>query len=109
MGVAVYVRDVDTREVIDSFPLLGASELETLWRPIIEKHGLNYFDYIIGAGLELNDENYGEVSRELDVIYAEIASQYSCDEVGSPAARCFRLVELVARFKPRGSTCVYIG
>jgi len=108
MALAVYFKNTGTDES-NTIPIAGASELETLWKPIIHEKELSYLDYIVTAGLTLDGENYLAVQNELRILQTAIEAQYCKDEDGSPAARCNRLVELVSSFDPGGSTNVYIG
>ena len=108
MGLAVYVKNTITNEST-TIPVAGSTELESVWKPIIQQNELNYLDYIVTAGLSLDSENYLAVQNELQILLTAIETQSSKDEEGSPAARCNCLVELVSNFDPKGSTSIYIG
>lgn len=108
MAIAAYVTNIVTGEST-MIPVVGSTELESLWKPIIQQNELNYLDYIVTAGLSIDSENFLAVHNELKTLLSEIERHSSNVEEGSPAARCSRLVEIVSTFDPTSSTSIYIG
>lgn len=106
MSLSIYLRSHDGTE--RAIPVAGSSELDSLWRPLIAAHDLHYLDYILSAGLSVNDDNYADVVAELETLCREIAAGADTAE-HSARSRCFRLLELVQLTPPGSAETIYIG
>jgi hypothetical protein len=109
MSLAVFIRSSEP----DSdryYPVASSEEVASLWRPIIDRAGLNYLDYIVSAGLDLDDENFDTVLAELRSLVVELAKiSKPASDFTSPLFRAERLVALVERNPPQAGRTVYIG
>lgn len=106
MSLSLYLRSVDGAERV--IPIAGSSELESLWRPIIAAHDLHHLDYILSAGLSVNDDNYADVVAELETLCREIAVRIDAAEHAG-RSQCVRLLALVQTTPPGSAETIYIG
>lgn len=109
MGIAAYLTDLATGEK-SYFPVAGASELDSLWKPIIQRKSLGYLDYIVTAGLSIDEENQVFVRDELQILLAEIQRTFSGEDDGHYSiARCQRLFDVIANFDPQSAHQLHVG
>lgn len=114
MGVAVYVsqrmEDGTLGGELDYFPVAGATEIESFWKPLIETHELIWINQIIGAGVSIDAENHQAILDGLSIILAAMLDLgYDRHDPASPAARTGRLVDLIKDHHPDGRIHLYIG
>lgn len=107
MGVAIYIRCPG--EESQSYPVVGASELNQVWRPVIDQNDLQYVDCIVTGGLSLDAENYNDVLAEFEKLFEKLDSHDASGESSDSHKRRARLLEIVRSNPPGGRCEVYIG
>jgi hypothetical protein len=109
MAIAAYLTDADTN-VETSFSVVGASELDSLWKPIIRRRDLNYLGYLVTAGLSVDGENHAAICKELQILLEEIEAMYLYgDDAANPVFRCKRLLDAVISYGSAAVSELYIG
>lgn len=92
------------------FCVVGDTELNEVWKPIIERNDLHYLDYIVGAGIGLDADNYLDIAGEVRVLLDALESGYPyVDDIVNPVFRCRRLLRIINEFSPENGLSVYIG
>jgi len=108
MSISAVITTVGSQAT--SFPVVGNSELNALWKPIIERNGLHYLNYVATAGLRIDAENRADVLAEIQVLRKELESvrEYEND-IANPVFRCRRLLDIVTNHNPEDTMELYIG
>lgn len=108
MGCSIVVRENGKEEEV--IPLAGSQEINSLWRPIIDKHALGLLDYCLTAGLAVELDTYDQLSKEIDILLSECKSTLGFDGGGSsPVVRIERLRQVLAKAHPFSHVYVYVG
>lgn len=108
MGVSAYVTDGGTNS--QSFSVVGSAELNSLWKPIIERRGLHFLDYIVTACIKIDESNCDEIANELRVLMNELESIVPFEEdIVNPVFRCKRLLDIVTSFHENSKKEIHIG
>jgi hypothetical protein len=108
MAISLFsTSDNSQQEVIS---LVGDSELQSLWKPIIEREGLYTLDYIVSAGLSIDNDNFREVIDELRVLLNKInLNREFVDDIGNPVFRIQRVLDILSKWGPGCGAKLYIG
>ncbi len=108
MSIAVIVGRKDSEP--EFFSLVGNSELNALWKPIIERKNLYFLDYIVTAGLSINAENCDEVIEEVRVLLREIETlRQHEDDFTNPVFRVRRALSILESWNPHSDFTISIG
>src|SRR5262245_8534312 len=108
MSMSVVVRDSNNRE--EALSVVGSSELESMWKPILARRDLPYLKYIASAGLSIDEDNYKDVVGEIRVLLHELEVMCTYEnDIANPVFRCRRLLEILESHPPSTHARIYIG
>lgn len=109
MGLAVYVRQKNGEEKA-YFPVIGATGLKEIWRPIIDRRELVYIEHLASAGISVNQENCQPLLAEFQILFDEMKSEDpDWRNSNNPTSRCQRIIELLTDYCANPTVEIYIG